>query len=164
MIAFAKWRLATSLKIPESKKEPRPITISEAWEREFAEQKGIAYPRDLTVEMSRSFRATWTLHNSAAAKRLDYFKAFFRFCQDAGWGMDNPGKKLKPPQVVDPPTLPFSRAEVDRILAACCDSLELRAFCLLARFSGLRISDLVSTRADQLHDGLPKLRTEKTNV
>lgn len=110
------------MKIPESKKEPRPITISEALEhfigdaearelvpdtlrkykqldrlmREFAEQKGIADLRDLTVEMSRSFRATWTRHNSAAAKRLDYFKAFFRFCQDAGWGMDNPGKKLKP--------------------------------------------------------------------
>ena len=34
--------------------------------REFAQQKGIKYLSDFTVEMARSFRATWTLHNSAA--------------------------------------------------------------------------------------------------
>ena len=182
------WESRNSIEDPTPENEP--MTISKAWEqyikdaiarelvpdtlrkykqldrlmREFAAEKGIKYLRDFDVEMAREFRAMWTLHNSAAAKRLDYLKAFFRFCQDAGWVTDNPGKKLKMPQVVTPPTLPFSRAEVERIFESCGDDIEVRAFCMLARFSGLRISDLVSARADQIQDGRLKLRTEKTNV
>jgi integrase/recombinase XerD len=181
------WESRNSIEDPTPQTEA--MTISGAWEQyvkdaiarelvpdtlrkykqldrlmqEFAAEKGIKYLRDFDVEMTRKFRATWTLHNSAAAKRLDYLKAFFRFAQDAGWVTDNPGKKLKTPQVVTPPTLPFSRAEVDRILENC-SSLEVRAFVLAMRFSGLRISDTVSLRADHIHEGKLKLRTEKTNV
>lgn len=42
--------------------------------------------------------------------------------------------------------------------------IELRAFCLLARFSGLRISDLVSARAGSTGRRSTKASHQKTNV
>lgn len=113
--------------------------------------------------MARAFRATWTLHNSAASKRLDYMRAFFRFAQDSEWVTENPAKKVKAPKVTAPPTLPFSREEMGAILAAA-GNLEVRALVLLMRYSGLRISDAVGLSAKRIHDGRLLLRTAKTGT
>lgn len=167
----------------------QPMTIATAWEHfahdaearnlkpetlgkyrllqrvmlDFAQQKGLRYLQEFNVEMARTFRATWTLQNSAAGKRLDYMRAFFRFAQDSGWITENPAKKVKAPKITAPPTLPYSRKEMGAILAAC-DKLEVRAFVLLLRYSGLRISDAVSLSADRLCNGKLLLRTAKTGT
>ena len=124
---------------------------------------GLRYLQEFNVEMARAFRSTWTLQNSAASKRLDYLRAFFRFAQDGGWVTDNPAKKLKPPKITAPPTLPFSRAEMGAIIEAC-GNLEVKALVMLLRFSGLRIGDAVCLSADRLLDGKLMLRTAKTGV
>ena len=166
-----------------------PITVDAAWEKfledatarglqadslrkyrqlkrlmgDFAKLNGLLYLKQFDVEMTRAFRSTWTLRNLAAAKRLDYLRAFFRLTQDNGWIAENPAKKLKPPKTVNPPTLPFSRQEMKAILAAC-GSAEVRALVLLMRHSGLRIGDAVSLAADRIHDGKLMLRTAKTST
>jgi integrase len=52
---------------------------------------------------------------------------------------------VKAPKVTDKPTLPFSRPEMARIVAACDryrgDQDRLRAFVLVMRHSGLRIGE-----------------------
>jgi integrase len=72
------------------------------------------------------------------------------------------------------PTLPFTREEMTKILAATSiypdksgktgrpNALRLRAFCLLLRFSGLRIGDAVSLRTEMLDGNRLFLHTAKT--
>jgi integrase/recombinase XerD len=167
-----------------------PITVEAAWEKfledatarglqvdslrkyrqlkrlmvDFAKQNGLIYLKQFDVEMTRTFRATWTLRNLAAGKRLDYLRAFFRLSQDNGWMTENPAKKLKPPKITTPPTMPFSREDMTAILLAACDSLKVKALVLLMRHSGLRIGDAVSLGADRIHEGKLMLRTAKTGT
>jgi integrase/recombinase XerD len=130
----------------------------------FAEEQGLRYLREFDVEITRAFRASWTtLHNLTACKRLEYLRAFFRFAQESNWITENPAKKLKPPKVVAPPTMPFSREEMTRILAAS-SALKTRALVLLMRYSGLRIGDAVGLSVDRIQDGKLLLRTAKTGT
>jgi integrase len=130
---------------------------------DFAQQNGLQYLNQFDIEQATAFRAKWTVHNLAASKRLDYLRGFFRFAHDRSWVSDNPAKKLKPPKTVSPPTMPFSRPEMDAILGAC-DRLKVKALVLLMRHSGLRIGDAVSLSADQIQDGKLLLRTAKTGT
>ena len=54
---------------------------------------------------------------------------------------------MKPPKVVIAPTLPFSRDEMTRILAACDEyggnKKRIKAFVLTMRYTGLRIADTI---------------------
>jgi integrase len=59
--------------------------------------------------------------------------------------------------------MPFSRAEVDAILAAA-PNLEAKAMILLLRYSGLRISDAATLSSERIRDGKLFLRTMKTKV
>ena len=84
----------------------------------FCAHKGFLQLRDLTVERMREFRRGWKYSPLSAAKRLEYLRAFFRFCVDAGWLERNPAAALKPSKVPHRLTLPFAEAEVDRLLVA----------------------------------------------
>ena len=74
--------------------------------------------RDLTVERSRELRRTWKYSPLSAAKRLEYLRAFLRFCVEAGWIERNPAAALKPTKVPHKPTLPYTDVEVERLLDA----------------------------------------------
>ena len=58
--------------------------------------------------------------------------------------------------------------EFARILAACDNyrgnRARMKAFVLVMRFAGLRISDTIGLRRDAVVDGKIRLRTEKTNT
>ena len=72
--------------------------------------------------------------------------------------------------------MPFTRIEMSALLAACGqytdghgqtgqeNASRLRAFILLARYSGLRISDAASCAVDRLSGGRLFLYTQKTRV
>ncbi len=132
--------------------------------------------KDLDLAALRDFRSTWVNRNVAARKKLEAMKAFFRFCWESGWLSNNPAAKLKAPRTMDPPTLPFSRAEQARILAACekysggrghigrFNARRLRALVLVLRFSGLRIRDAVTLRRDCISNGKLLLHTAKTGT
>jgi site-specific recombinase XerD len=93
-------------------------------------------------------------------------RAFFRFCHQAGWINQNPALSVKPPKVKLNPTLPFSREEMKRILAACSkyagNGHRLKTFVLTMRYTGLRIGDTIRLSKDQLVDGKVSVRTAKT--
>lgn len=174
---------------PKAKPETELLTIAAAWESfvkdaesrglqpdsirkyrhlerlaaEFANSKGLRYLREFDVVMCREFRTTWTVKNNAARKRLEYLRAFFRFAQESGWIAQNPAKDVRPPKVIDPPTMPFSRPEIDAMLTAA-PNLEVKALILLLRYSGLCIGDAATLSSERIQDGKLLLRTAKTKV
>jgi site-specific recombinase XerD len=84
----------------------------------FCTHRGHRQLRDLTVERLREFRRGWTYSPLSAAKRLEYLRAFLLFCVEAGWIERNPAAGLKPTKVPHRPTLPYTEAEVERLLDA----------------------------------------------
>src|SRR5580704_4877701 len=144
--------------------------------QEFADGTGREALSQFDLEVLRNFRATWPNRNVAARKKLEATKAFFRFCWESGWISHNPASKLKASRTTEPPTMPFTREEIDRTLAACdnyaakrgkagrADARRLRALVLLLRFTGLRIRDAVTLRRDQLTNGKLLLFTAKTGT
>ena len=66
--------------------------------------------------------------------------------------------------------MPFTREEVQRVLAACDqypdkhNSIRLRALVLLLRYSGLRIRDAVTLARERIIDGKMFLYTAKTGT
>ena len=68
---------------------------------------------------NNEFRQSWNDSPLYATKNVERLRAFFRFCHQAGWIKHNPALLVKPPKVTQTPTLPFSRDEMKRIVAAC---------------------------------------------
>ncbi len=134
----------------------------------WCESKGYKYLKQLGVEEMRQFRATWTDSANYATKNLERLRAFFRFCMHGDWTAKNPARSVKAPKVTDNPTLPFSRAEVRRILEACDryagNQDRLRAFVLVMRHSGLRIGDTIALDEKRLSGNKLLLYTAKTGT
>src|SRR5215472_14208185 len=125
--------------------KPKPLTVKEACDKflvdaearnlreptlykyrllfrqlqEFASLYGYSYIPDFDVDSVRRFRASWPNRNIAARKKLEAFRAFFRFVHESGWIPTNPASHLKPPRITEPPTAPFTREEFKSILEAC---------------------------------------------
>lgn len=143
---------------------------------QYAERKGVRLIRGFDADKIRDFREGWTFSAVTAAKKLERLRAFFRFCKDADWIADNPCDKVKPPKVDRTPTLPFTRDEMDRILAACdrvpdnygrlggLPAQRVKALVLLLRYSGLRIGDAVMLPIKNLDGHRLLLYTQKTGV
>jgi integrase/recombinase XerD len=88
-------------------------------------------------------------------------------------GRRNYARKLKVPKVADRPTLPFSREEMLKILAAfdaygksarLANALRLKAFILLLRYRGMRIGDCVKCSVDRIDGNRLFLYTQKTGT
>jgi integrase/recombinase XerD len=118
----------------------------------------------------RCFRESWTNKNFSARKKLEALRKFFRFVHDSGWLPTNPALSIKPPKVDQPPTLPFTQDEFQKVLKACdqypnkLNRVRLRALTLLLRYSGLRITDAVTLSKQQIKSGVLTLRTAKTGT
>ena len=63
-------------------------------------------------------RATWTEGPRTSLKKLERLRAFMRFSEKRKWIDGNPATELKAPKVPSKPTMPFTREEMIRILAA----------------------------------------------
>jgi integrase len=124
--------------------------------------------RDVSVDDIRTLRNGWKYSPLTALKRLEYVRTFFSFCVASGWIRLNPAKGIKNPIVRPNPTAPFEGDEWERILWAIDSYLEIhkesneqtqkeiKAFILLLRYSGLRISDAVSLKRERI-DGHGRL-------
>ncbi|HKW35870.1 MAG TPA: hypothetical protein VJN92_22890 [Candidatus Acidoferrum sp.] len=142
----------------------------------FAADKGLSLLADFDVDALGRFRSTWKDGPRTSAKNLERLKAFFRFARKRNWVENNPAKLLRPPKVPVCPTMPLTRAETVKILAAC-DSLRittprhgklnanrLKTLVLVMRYSGMRVSDAVRMTTDRLDGGKLFLYTQKTGV
>jgi integrase/recombinase XerD len=119
----------------------------------------------MTLDALTQYRAARTAKAAAGTMRAEIgnMRTFFRFCEDREWIEKNPARRLRAPKADREPTLPFTRGEVDRILAAC-DTVSdtrgdamaarsrarARALVLLLLYSGLRISDAVKLERAKL--------------
>jgi integrase/recombinase XerD len=122
---------------------------------------------EFILQILREFWATLPNRNTAARKRLEELRTFFRFCQDAGWIANNPAKKLKAPIDSTAPTEPFTDEQVEKIRAACSNhrrTQRLRALVELMLHTGFRIGDAVTLRRDHLVVDRVRLRTQKTGT
>jgi integrase len=186
----------------EPKPAPEPITIQLAGERflvdaatqklkestickyrllfkqigDFAQKRGLRYLKELDLVMLDEFRAGWKDGARSSAKKLERLRAFLRFAQKREWVSRNPASDLKAPRVTLCPTIPYTREEMMRILAAIAkyreefptrgkeNALRLRALALLLRYSGMRIGDAVSLTSDRIKMNRLFLYTAKTGT
>lgn len=185
-----------------SRPKVEPITIEEAWSRflrdlevrklhsstirkyrlvkkqmnHFAQAKGFCLLKEIETDALDAFRSTWKDGALSASKKLERVRAFFRFAQKRKWSSENPAIDLKAPKIPPRPTLPFTREEMLRLLAAIDkykalfrgqgaeNAMRIRALVLLLRYSGVRISDGVSMTADKLRGNKLFLYSHKTGV
>ena len=82
-------------------------------------QLGASRPlTELTFGVIVKFRSGWPEKGPATRnKKLDRLKAFFGFCHDAGWILQDPTKSLKPAATPRHRVQPFSADEQAKILA-----------------------------------------------
>ncbi len=144
--------------------------------QEFGGSVGVRFIEEIDLELCRRFRESWKQQNLSALKTLERLRAFFRFCQDAGWVNENPARKLKNPRITESPTLPFTQAEMGKILGACdgynaehrkagrLQALRAKALVLLLRYSGLRIRDAVTLERSRVADDKLLLYQAKTGT
>jgi integrase/recombinase XerD len=141
----------------------------------FGEKRGVRYVRQLDLQTLRDFRNAWKDGAISGKKKLERLRSFFRFAVQSHWVKENPVLAMRPPKVTDPPTLPFSKTEIDRILWACDlypdagryrkgTPARLKALALLMRHTGLRIGDAVTLRTDRITENRLFLYTQKTGV
>lgn len=139
----------------------------------FADARSIGLLDAFDLDATTQFRSEWKDGVRGQAKKLERLRSFFRFAQARKWIADNPAQALKKPKIVLCPTLPFTREEMERILAAAdtyvqaatCDSMRrTRALVLLMRYSGLRIGDAVGLETERVKGDRLFLRTQKTGV
>lgn len=132
----------------------------------WCQTHGLTRMSAITPQKMLEFRNSWTESPLSSLKKLERLRAFFKFCVLNRWITQNPTEGIKPPKVEPNPTLPFSDEEMKRILRACDlyegDQDRMRAFILVMRYSGLRISDTATLKRSAVKDGKIHTRQEKT--
>lgn len=141
---------------------------------------GVYHVQGVTRELLTSFCATWPtfLHSSFSRFRMrERVQGFVKFCYDNEWMR----RKLPLPLMTidEPPTMPLTPEEFDRLLAATKTlkgskfhsvtdeyvQARCRSLFLLMRWTGLAISDaLTLERAEMHHDkekGIYRVVTER---
>ncbi len=143
---------------------------------EFATHKRTRFLGQLDIDTMGEFRSVWKDGALSASKKLERLKAFFCFAMKRKWITESPVSDLKAPKVSVKPTMPFTHEEVCRILEAVdiyCretsangreNARRLRAFVLILRYSGMRISDVVNLTAERFVGNRLFLYTAKTGV
>jgi integrase len=127
----------------------------------------------VSLEDLRGYRESWKLAPITSRKKLERLRTFFRFCQESGWIQSNPARLLKAPVGQAKPVVPFSPEEMEKIMWATelypdtprGRQLQMQAFVMLLRYSGLRIGDAVSLKREYIsEEGKLFLRTAKTGT
>jgi integrase/recombinase XerD len=143
---------------------------------EHAKTAGLRFLTEFDLAATSAFRAGWKDGPRSSAKKLERLRAFLRFAQKRKWVTENPATDVKAPKITLCPTLPFSREEVLRILAAVNEykdefptrgadnARRIRALVLLLRYSGMRIGDAVSLAGDRIEGNRLFLYRQKTGV
>lgn len=141
-----------------------------------AAQAGKKFVQNIDLEFLEAYRSTWTGGPLTAAKRIEGLRSFFRWCVSHGWLKSNPAKDLRMPVERVAPKLPYSREDVASLLQACGQAprkesqlirdnrQRLKSLILVARFSGLRISDACMLTAAKVEGGRVMLYMAKTGV
>jgi site-specific recombinase XerD len=154
----------------------RKYTLLKRQMEEYGRLHGMHFLDEFDLPSVSHFRSGWQDGPRSSAKKLERLRAFFRFAQKRKWVPENPASDLKAPKITLCPTMPFTREEMIRILAAIDKYKEefpgrgsenarrIRALVLLLRYSGMRIGDAVSLKTDRIEGNKLFLYTQKTGV
>jgi site-specific recombinase XerD len=158
----------------------------------FAAGEKIRYVREFDTAACIRFAQTWqdgitddagvqikkTEGALAAGKKLERLRQFFKFCILRKWIAENPTTGIDSP-IVDEESQaePFEPEDQVKVLTAAraaigkartedekLNCIRMVALILLARYSGLRIGDVVSCRTEWVHDGRIRRRAQKNNA
>ena len=139
----------------------------------FAQKGGLRYLKEVELTTLDEFRSEWKDGPRSSLKKLERLRAFLRFCEPRKWIGNNPATDLKAPKIQNKPTMPFTHAEILKILAAfdkyadragVANAQRLKAFVLLLRYSGMRIGDTVKCGVNRITGNKLFLYTQKTGV
>lgn len=133
---------------------------------EFFAGRGVTFPNQITLDDLYAFRNTWddlypsTMTQQKVQERL---RGFLRYLQEAGHMERLP--RLSPIKVNEPPTMPLSETEYERLLKAIPKKFtdprhaqRMRALVQLMRHSGLAIRDASTLeRGHLIHDPKKKV-------
>lgn len=128
--------------------------------KQFADDHCYRLLAELSTDILRKFRETWTLAPRIAGKQLEHLRQIFRFAVESDWLTVNPAKAIKVPKVKVNPRIPFSDEDIETLLSKSKDDREL-AFLLTLRHTGLRIGDASLLRVSQLEGNRVHLYTTK---
>jgi integrase/recombinase XerD len=140
---------------------------------DFAQMRGLRYLKELELTTLDEFRSEWKDGPRSSLKKLERLRAFLRFSERRKWIDHNPAIDLKAPKIQNRPTMPFTHAEMLKILAAfekyadragVANAQRLKAFVLLLRYSGMRIGDTVRCGVTRITGNKVFLYTQKTGV
>ena len=129
----------------------------------FAREKGIRFVGELDLGALEEFRASWKDGNLSKSKKQERLRTVFRYARRHEMIDDNPALELGRIKVEPTQVVPFTDNEMDRIFKATKSDSNPRLYglALLMRFSGLRISDAIALRVDQIKGDRLSLRTRK---
>jgi site-specific recombinase XerD len=131
-------------------------------------------PANVSTLALEEYRKTWQGAPGTRARRQQRLSHFCSYCVDHDWMRQNFVQKMSKIKVPESPTLPLTREEFDRAIAAvkhynsrAYDASWRRqravAMLLLLRWGGLRISDAAKLERSKLtDDGKLLLYTQKT--
>ncbi len=146
----------------------------------FAETRGYLMLDQFTAGDIDVFYGSWKMGARAKGKILGTLRAFFRFCANRRWLIENPvSPDLKPPVGANRVAnkAPFTDEELQRILAACdklaavssvqgrekggWTSEDVKDFIWVMVYTGLRISDVGLFHMNRLQGNEVLLRAKK---
>ncbi|HZP06749.1 MAG TPA: tyrosine-type recombinase/integrase [Terracidiphilus sp.] len=138
----------------------------------FCNAAGVYHCQSITRELLTSFCATWPDFYKSSYTRFrvrERLQGFIKFCYDSEWMR----RKLPLPQMTidEPPTMPLTPDEFDRLLAGVnvlddeVDRKRLRSLFLLMRWTGLAIRDALTIERAEFHKdeakGIYRVVTER---
>jgi integrase len=142
----------------------RPIRVLLGNLGTFAMTRNLVSMASFSVSDLREFRETWTTWGPLVQlKNVERLRAFFRFCVQCKWITESPAQFIKPPRVDPTEVTVFTPAELQKIHATIKRPI-MKAFVLVLEHTGLRISDAVQLRKQDIVDGKLCIRTEKTSA
>ena len=130
--------------------------------KKYALGKGISSLADFTPAHAGQFRNGWQGSPRTITKMIERLRAWGNYCVENGWILANPAKGVKPPIIKPNPTLPFSDAEVVKLLARA--DFRTNVFFRVLLHSGLRIIDASGLRPEKIEDGKLFLYSQKTGT
>lgn len=156
-VAIEKFHAANPELAEETKRKYRRVL---AFLSDFCCRQGILYPGEVTSDHMLAYRQARGTVRWTWLKELEIVRAFFRFCIGAKWiGVDqNPCAVLKArkPKLANSVT-PYTREDYLQILEATgtfgrtkYERRRARAMIMLLRFTGMRISDVVTLSKDHI--------------
>jgi site-specific recombinase XerD len=129
----------------------------------FTHDKGLRFVAELDLSSLEEFRATWKDGDLSRSKKQERLRGILRYARKHKMVEDNAAEELGKIRVDPHQVVPFSDDELGRIWKAAKADRNPRIYplALLMRFSGLRISDAIGVRIDQIKGERLSLRTRK---